>query len=77
MTADYLKRYQAWRRGEDDRTMSEAGLAPQGIGEAIDAVLAGFARYEKLRRLSPREYQSLWLQSINGDVSFDDLVDKL
>jgi hypothetical protein len=33
-------------------------------------------RYEKLRRLSPREFHSLWMQSIAGD-RFDDLVDRL
>lgn len=38
---DYLFRYQKWRRGEDDRTMEEAGLHPEKIGQAIDAVLAG------------------------------------
>jgi hypothetical protein len=33
-------------------------------------------RYEKMRRLSPREFHSLWMQSIAGD-RFDDLVDRL
>lgn len=32
---DYIKRYQKWRRGED-KTMTEAGLEPKQIGEALD-----------------------------------------
>ena len=36
---DYLKRYQSWRRGEDERTMSEAGMHPAEIGRAIDAAI--------------------------------------
>lgn len=32
---EYLKRYQKWRRGED-KTMTEAGLEPKQIGEALD-----------------------------------------
>lgn len=33
---EYLKRYQAWRRGEDDRAMECAGIEPVTIAEAID-----------------------------------------
>jgi hypothetical protein len=33
-------------------------------------------RYEKLRRLSPREFHSLWMQTIGGD-KFDEVVDRL
>lgn len=36
----YLRRYQAWRRGEDPRSMSEAGLEAIAVGVAIDQVLA-------------------------------------
>lgn len=32
---EYIKRYQKWRRGED-KTMSEMGLTPKQIGEALD-----------------------------------------
>lgn len=32
---EYIKRYQKWRRGED-KTMTEAGLEPKQIGEALD-----------------------------------------
>ncbi|SEJ52911.1 hypothetical protein SAMN04244572_04351 [Azotobacter beijerinckii] len=35
----YLRRYQAWRRGEDPRGLSEAGLDALVIGAALDQVL--------------------------------------
>jgi hypothetical protein len=31
-----LKAYQAWRRGEDKRTLAETDLTPTVIGQAID-----------------------------------------
>lgn len=36
----YLRRFQRWRSGKDDRTMEEAELTPSGITEAIETVLA-------------------------------------
>lgn len=33
---EQLKAYQAWRRGEDTRKLSETDLTPTVIGEAID-----------------------------------------
>ena len=41
-TADavrYLRRFQQWRRGVDEKTMEEASLDPKKTGEALDAVL--------------------------------------
>ena len=35
-----LKKYQAWRTGEDERTMDEAGIVPAAITSALDAVIA-------------------------------------
>ena len=31
-----LKAYQAWRCGDDERTLGDTGLTPAMIGEAID-----------------------------------------
>lgn len=31
-----LKKFQAWRLGEDERTLTETGLTPKLITEAID-----------------------------------------
>lgn len=35
-----LKKYQAWRTGEDARTMEEAGILPAAITSALDTVIA-------------------------------------
>ncbi|WJJ94044.1 hypothetical protein [Neopusillimonas aromaticivorans] len=34
-----LRKYQAWRTGEDERTMDEAGIVPRAITSALDGVL--------------------------------------
>ncbi|MBC2768599.1 hypothetical protein [Pusillimonas minor] len=35
-----LKKYQAWRKGEDTRTMDEAGIKPAAVTSALNAVIA-------------------------------------
>jgi hypothetical protein len=35
------------------------------------------ARYEKLRKLNPRQYGELWQRNLEGDYHFDELVDAL
>lgn len=37
----------------------------------------GYNRYEKLRKLTPMEFQALWRSSIHNKTPFDDLVDRL
>ena len=37
----------------------------------------GFARYEKLRKLNVPEFQKLYVEAMNGEKSFDQLVDEL
>jgi hypothetical protein len=32
-------------------------------------------RYEKIRRMSPRQFTALWLVGITSEAHFDDLVD--
>ncbi|WJJ93398.1 hypothetical protein [Neopusillimonas aromaticivorans] len=34
-----LRKYQAWRTGEDERTMDEAGIVPREITAALNAVI--------------------------------------
>jgi len=46
-------------------------------GLHYDEYRKGWQRYEKLRKLTPRQFSELWLRHINGDVHFDDLVDAL
>ena len=43
MTTDNLKQlkaYQAWRRGEDKRSLADTDLTPTVIGQAIDWAIA-------------------------------------
>jgi hypothetical protein len=35
-----LKRFNAWRTGEDDRTMDEAGIVPSEVTAAINDVVS-------------------------------------
>ncbi len=37
----------------------------------------GWLRYEKLRRLSPREYRELCNKNMTMAIPFDDLVDEM
>jgi hypothetical protein len=69
------------REGETEAAMREDSERGEFYYVAeVDARIAelekSHQRYEKMRRLSPREFHSLWMQSIAGD-RFDDLVDRL
>lgn len=39
-TLPYLLKFQSWRRGEDDRTMEEAGITPALTTAALDDAIA-------------------------------------
>ena len=41
---DYLKRYQAWRTGKDERTMAEAKLSPCETTKTIDWAIKELSR---------------------------------
>lgn len=80
---DYLRRYNAWRRGEDERTMDEAGISPEQIGQAI---VAAIAEIETLRRLlraaAPHVYGSAGAEHLTDGFrprrhAIDDLVDEI
>lgn len=47
----YLKRYQAWRTGEDDRTMDEAGINPSELTAAINVAIEELERWQSVSRL--------------------------
>jgi hypothetical protein len=36
---EYLKKYQAWRRGEDERSMEEADIKPKELVEKLDEAI--------------------------------------
>jgi hypothetical protein len=40
-------------------------------------LIKGNDRYEKLRRMNPKDFSALWLESLEGDKTFDGLVDAL
>lgn len=78
-----LRRYNAWRTGEDERTMDEAGIYAGEITKAIRAAIAeiqelrvAHRRYEALRRVNPRQFMALWERNMKGE-KFDVLVDEL
>lgn len=43
----YLRRFQAWRYGKDDRSFDETGLSPDSIGNAIETILSKFLIMEQ------------------------------
>ncbi len=43
---EYLKRYQLWRTGVDERTMVEADICPREITEAIDWAIKELEKME-------------------------------
>ncbi len=58
---EYLKRYQAWRTGEDDRTMDEAGISPAELTAAINTAIEELERWQSVSRL-----QDVALDNANG-----------
>ncbi len=42
----------------------------------IEEMIVGFKRYEKVRKLTPREFYNLYVLSLNK-TTFDEQVDKL
>ena len=45
----YLIKYNAWRRGEDNRTMDEAGINPTDLGVMIDRAIKAIDLLEEIR----------------------------
>lgn len=52
------------------------GKLPWIVGESPVDIRRGHMRYEKLRKLNPREFKDLWEKALKGS-HFDSLVDKL
>lgn len=51
-----LRRYQDWRRGDDVRTMSGAGIDTAELGQAIDRILDYFGYSEPLAMCETCKY---------------------
>lgn len=72
-TIEFMKQFQKWRRGADIPQPS-----PAAIGRGLDALILAAERYEKLRRLNPRQFQDIYNASItDSGRTFDDWVDTL
>lgn len=72
-TIEFMKQYQAWRRGADIPQPS-----PAAIGVGLDQLILAAERYEKMRRLNPRQFQELHLANIaDCGMTFDERVDAL
>lgn len=47
---EQLKAYQAWRRGQDKRSLAETTLTPTVIGQSIDWAIAEIERLQQMER---------------------------
>lgn len=56
---DYLRKYNAWRRGEDERTMDEAGIVPADLGQMIDAAVGSLERFPAMSRIALRKIEQM------------------
>ncbi|MBC7202544.1 MAG: hypothetical protein H5U29_03320 [Pusillimonas sp.] len=70
-----LKKYQAWRTGQDERTMDEAGIKPAAITSALNDVIAiaenhlrdGMKKAEPVKVPSEEEIIDLWFEVSNQE----------
>lgn len=63
--------------GADDLrsgTLPNHGAIPEPMSESI---VANAGRYEKVRKLTPHEFQQIYASNIAGKGTFDDLIDAL
>lgn len=65
-----IKKYQAWRTGEDTRTMGEAGIVPAAITSALDAVIAIAENHllEEMKKAEPSGYAYRYRHYDGGTV---------
>ena len=64
----------AWEMQQKEIESLEAQVAV--TTSDLQAALVNEERYEKLRKLQPREFGELWAKNFNGRA-FDELVDEL
>ena len=50
-------------------------VAAQKLRAENESLKIAHARYEYVRRLSPRAFAELWQAHINGNQKYDDMVD--
>lgn len=69
-TATYLRRFNKWRRGEDERLMDEAGIHPKEAGQRIDDAIALLEQVEDLEKERDR-LRAIFYES--PEMTFDDV----
>ena len=52
-------------------------MTPDQNNDKIKRLQLSHDRYEKLRKLNPRQFDELWQESVRGKFTFNELVDKL
>lgn len=74
---DWLKRnYPATCEKAGLRSIQQPESAPGAPQEAAPELLRGWKRYEKARKLSPRQWAELHARNLAGET-FDDMIDAL
>ena len=63
-----LKLFNAWRTGEDDRTMDEAGIVPSEVTKAINEVIEQHKELYRLLDRAKMEIESL-MDTLEDDTS--------
>lgn len=69
-----MSNYNGGKRGGTGKVACEKDV--KLVMKLVNKYIVGFNRYEKLRKLSPKDFGVLYNRSLRGD-DFDDLVDKL
>ena len=78
----YVNEYRAAYEGDigADRMALGLSINPdplRGDLETVRRLQRSHARYEYVRRISPRAFTELYKANLNGDGAFDDLVDQM
>lgn len=73
-----LDEHNKWRQGVNDNATEPKELtkALYTVAREYPIVLAGYNRYEKLRRVTVAEYHDLYARNLRGQ-NFDEMVDGL
>lgn len=73
-----LDEYNKWRQGMDIEATDPKKLtkALHTVARELPIVLAGYQRYEKLRRVTVVQYHDLYARNLRGE-NFDSMVDEL
>lgn len=63
-----LRAYQAWRRGDDERSMPDAGITPAQVGKTIDHAITVLAKLDYWHSATDAQMRQLM-----GELSAQDI----